>query len=200
VPVQTEMRGRPADAGNAVRITTVPQTLMFPVSQAAHLRPPGIDVRAITSPGADLERFGWKERILCVSHSIAALSRADELVREKKLGALPAGSDDSVNGPERFRSPSLEKRAARQDSGIARGARVIGFVVRLVRDKGLDEFGRAWRSLRRAIPDLVLLPAGETESHEPLPEGTASQLRSDPRVWRLRCYVGRLHTLRRPAR
>jgi glycosyltransferase involved in cell wall biosynthesis len=58
----------------------------------------------------------------------------------------------------------------------------MGFVGRLVRDKGLVELSAAWTSLRDEFPRLDLLLVGDAEPHDPLPPNVLAQLRRDPRV------------------
>ena len=59
---------------------------------------------------------------------------------------------------------------------------MIGFVGRLVRDKGVVELATAWRSLREDYPSLHLLVVGRREAQDPVPPETMSTLESDPRV------------------
>jgi glycosyltransferase involved in cell wall biosynthesis len=266
----------PSASLRLVHVTTVPQTLMFLAGQAGYLRRRGIEVFAISSPGAALERFREAEgiecfpvsmerritpardlvalarlwvllrrirphivdahtpkggllgmtaaclagvpgriyhlhgmpfmtasglrrhllrateriasslatRVLCVSRSIAEVAAAAGLARDGKIGVLLGGSINGVDAAGRFRPPAdpNECRAWRAALGIPPDSRVIGFVGRLVREKGLAELARAWLALRREMPDLRLLLVGPHEPHDPIPEDVAAMLRTDPRV------------------
>ncbi len=272
---------RPEHARSAVRrrlvvhVTTVPQTLLFLTGQARHLRGRGFEVVAISSPGAELDRFRDGEgvaclavpmerritplrdlvalarlvrrlrelrpeivdahtpkggllgmmaaalagvpvrvyhlhglplvtatglrrrilratervaaslatRVLCVSRSVVEVAAAEGLAPREKLAVLLGGSIGGVDATGRFRPASPEeRRAARSAIGIPPEARVVGFVGRLVRDKGLVELTRAWTSLREELPDLRLLLVGPYEPQDPIPDDVASLLRADPRV------------------
>jgi glycosyltransferase involved in cell wall biosynthesis len=59
---------------------------------------------------------------------------------------------------------------------------VIGFVGRVVRDKGLIELAQAWRVLVEEYPSLHLLVAGPFEPQDPIPPDVEATLRNDPRI------------------
>ena len=121
-------------------------------------------------------------RVLCVSHTIAAVAAARDLVPDEKLGVLLSGSINGVD-VDRFRPARPEERcAARAKLGLPADSRVVGFIGRLVRDKGLVELAAAWGVLREEMPDLWLVLVGPFESQDPVPEAVAGRLRSDPRV------------------
>ncbi|HEX7624786.1 MAG TPA: glycosyltransferase family 4 protein [Anaeromyxobacteraceae bacterium] len=122
-------------------------------------------------------------RILCVSHSIAAAAEQDDLVEPGKLTVLLGGSINGVDAGGRFQRPtSGESAAARAELGIPTSARVIGFVGRVVRGKGVVELARAWGRLRETMPDLWLLLVGPLEDQDPIPAEVVAALRADPRV------------------
>jgi glycosyltransferase involved in cell wall biosynthesis len=122
-------------------------------------------------------------RVLSVSHSNASLAVEEGLVPQRKIRVLLGGSINGVDA-ERFRPPSTqeERGASRAAVRIPRDARVIGFVGRLAREKGVAELAAAWRVLREEMPDLHLLLVGPDEPHDPLPPEVEAELRSDPRV------------------
>jgi len=59
---------------------------------------------------------------------------------------------------------------------------VIGFIGRIVRDKGIIELAGAWKELREEFPDLHLLLVGPHEPQDPIPAEIDRMLHSDPRV------------------
>lgn len=59
---------------------------------------------------------------------------------------------------------------------------MVGFVGRLVREKGLVELLAAWRTLREELPDLRLVLVGPREPYDPLPPEVVAALEGDPRV------------------
>ncbi len=122
-------------------------------------------------------------RVISVSHSNATVAVDEGLVARAKMRVILGGSINGVDS-ERFRPPaSAEARgAARAALGIPPDARVVGFVGRLAREKGLAELASAWRELREELPDLRLLLVGPHEPHDPLPPALERELRTDGRV------------------
>jgi glycosyltransferase involved in cell wall biosynthesis len=121
-------------------------------------------------------------RVLSVSHSVAREAIADGLVPAWKIGVVLGGSIGGVDA-QRFRpADEGERRAARQALRLPPDARVIGFVGRLVRDKGVGELAAAWRLLREEDPAARLVVLGPREEGDPLPPAVLAGLAADPRV------------------
>jgi glycosyltransferase involved in cell wall biosynthesis len=59
---------------------------------------------------------------------------------------------------------------------------VVGFVGRIVRDKGIVELYQAWKILRARDLNLHLLLVGPFDPQDPVPPGIESRLRKDPRA------------------
>lgn len=124
-------------------------------------------------------------RVLCVSSSIRELAIAEGLVDAGRIEVLGHGSINGVDAEGRFR-PGPESaaagRAERARWGIPEDALVIGFVGRVVRDKGIAELADAWKGLRVLFPAAHLLVVGAVESEDPLPPGVMEALQADQRV------------------
>ena len=58
----------------------------------------------------------------------------------------------------------------------------MGYVGRIVRDKGIAELESAWQLLKERFPNLFLLLVGPVEGHDPVPPQVLDSLRKDPRV------------------
>lgn len=124
-------------------------------------------------------------RVIAVSHSLRAAALAEGLCSPEKVTVLLGGSGNGVDSEGRFNPNLLEPgagRAMRRRLGIPEGAQVIGFVGRIVRDKGVRELVAAWRELRESYSDLHLVMVGDTEPRDPIPESVAEELRTDPRA------------------
>jgi len=134
---------------------------------------------------ADRTSCRLAHRVLCVSRSLRELAVAEGLVAPGRIEVPGHGSINGVDAASRFR-PGQESEAAgraeRARLGIPTGALVIGFVGRLVRDKGLVELTEAWGRLRQELPEAHLLVVGSPEAEDPLPPGLVDALRLDPRV------------------
>jgi glycosyltransferase involved in cell wall biosynthesis len=97
---------------------------------------------------------------------------------------LLAGSGHGVDATGVFdpRQAARAREKTRDQLGIPRDALVIGFVGRMVRDKGLVELVKAWELLRDAHPTLHLLVAGRFEPQDPVPSDVEAILTSDTRI------------------
>ncbi|MGC4121296.1 MAG: glycosyltransferase family 4 protein [Myxococcales bacterium] len=126
---------------------------------------------------------GLATQVLCVSRSYAELTSRYRLAPDRKVGVLLAGSINGVD-TRAFRPPGSreERRAARRALGVPEDARVVGFVGRLARDKGIVELAEAWQRLREELPDAHLVLVGPYEEGDPVPQPVLTQLLSDPRV------------------
>jgi glycosyltransferase involved in cell wall biosynthesis len=122
-------------------------------------------------------------RVLCVSRSVAEVAVRDGIAPREKITVLLGGSINGVDAERRFRPADAEgRRSARAALGLPPEARVIGFVGRVVREKGVVELRDAWRALRDALPDARLVLVGPREPHDPIPPEVAAGLEGDPRV------------------
>jgi len=122
-------------------------------------------------------------RVLCVSHSVREVAIAEGLCPAEKIRVLLGGSINGVDADGRFKpaDPTV-RRACRKEYGIGEECRVIGFMGRVVRDKGIVELVEAWGQLRSEFEDLHLLVVGPAEAEDPLPKDAKLALESDPRI------------------
>lgn len=128
---------------------------------------------------------GLAHQVLCISPSLRDVLIADRLCPATKIEVLEHGSIDGVEAERTFNPAAISSETAarvRARYRIPLDAPLIGFVGRVVRDKGLIELTQAWRALRETYPSLHLLVAGPFESEDPIPSDAAKTLRSDPRV------------------
>ncbi len=135
----------------------------------------------------------WTDRIACrCSHQVIAVSKSirDVAVRERlcpaeKIKVLCNGSINGVDAIGQFNPifHNLEsRRLLRQKHQIPIDAPVVGYVGRIVRDKGMAELAQAWSILRKEYPALHLLLVGPFEPQDPAPKEVESLFRSDPRI------------------
>jgi glycosyltransferase involved in cell wall biosynthesis len=161
----------------------------------------GVPVRIYHMRGLPLmSATGWKRRllwstewltcrlaheVLCVSHSLRREALREKLTAPSKITVLAGGSGNGVDAADRFhpeRVGSNARGATREELGIPSTATVIGFVGRIVRDKGVIELTRAWESIREDFPEAHLLLVGPFESQDPVPVEIETVLRGDTRV------------------
>lgn len=125
------------------------------------------------------------DRVLAVSFSLSQQALDMGFCSPAKIRVLSCGSSNGVDAKGRFNpykiNPDLP-RAIRNLYQIPSDALVIGYVGRIVRDKGMVELGEAWQRLRDAFPELYLLLVGPLEPQDPIPDLLLKQLEDDPRV------------------
>jgi glycosyltransferase involved in cell wall biosynthesis len=126
-------------------------------------------------------------RVVCVSESLRRRAVELGLVPAAKLQVLGAGSSNGVD-VDRFAAAAADgerTESLRRELGLAglsQPAPVIGFVGRFVQDKGIEDLAAAFHGIVRDRPDTRLLLLGDFEPGDPVPDGLAERLRSDPRV------------------
>jgi glycosyltransferase involved in cell wall biosynthesis len=122
-------------------------------------------------------------RVIAVSHSVRSRIVEEGVCRGDKVKVLARGSGNGVDAAGRFTPLGEPVRAGtRARHGIPRQALVVGFVGRLVLDKGVAELASAWECLRESHPRLHLVLAGDLDEADPMPAEVIDRLRSDPRV------------------
>lgn len=124
-------------------------------------------------------------RVFCVSHSIRNVAICEGLCDPAKIIVPLGGSVNGIDADGRFNPDSRSHPSvveARRRCGIPDDAQVIGFVGRIVRDKGLIELITAWRELRDKFPALHLVVVGPFEPQDPVPAEVEQILRTDPRI------------------
>jgi glycosyltransferase involved in cell wall biosynthesis len=123
-------------------------------------------------------------QVLCVSHSLREVVVEEGICSAAKIQVLLGGSGNGVDAAGRF-DPARWTRShdeVRDRYAIPRDAVVIGFIGRLVRDKGVVQLVEAWKVLREEHPELHLLVVGGFEPRDPVPAPARAVLCSDPRV------------------
>lgn len=147
----------------------------------------------MTATGLRRRLLWWSERVscllahqvFCVSASLRDAAVSEGLCRPDKMAVIRHGSINGVDAETSF-NPAIvgapARTATRAGLGIPLDAQVIGFVGRVVRDKGLIELVAAWQTLRAERPELHLVVVGTLEPQDPLPPEAERLLQTDPRV------------------
>lgn len=147
----------------------------------------------LSSQGVKRSLLRWSERVacklahqvLCVSQSIREIAVQERLCPSDKIKVIASGSGQGVDASTRFNPERISQsqiHALRQQLGIPPDAQNLGYVGRLVRDKGMVELHAAWQNLRERYPRLHLLLVGEFEPQDPVPSAVRKGLAEDPRV------------------
>ena len=125
------------------------------------------------------------DRIFAVSFSIRQTVVRAGICPGNKIHVLAKGSSNGVDSAGRFNPEKLPagiREEIRQRYRIPLNSLVIGYVGRIVKDKGIVELEEAWQSLRYDFPDVYLLMVGVVEPQDPVPPAVMARLEEDPRV------------------
>lgn len=125
------------------------------------------------------------EKITCkLSHKIFAVSKSVRNVAleqgfgdSNKIELIGEGTCNGIEARNRLNPdnyPVNTRSVIRSKYGIPKDAKVLCFVGRIVRDKGVVELVEAWQKLQKEFADIYLLIIGEHESDDAVgPEITA---------------------------
>jgi len=123
-------------------------------------------------------------KIVCNSKSLCQTFLNHHLAPPQKLIVLGHGSSNGVD-PERFLpSHSLLADAARlrNELGIPNNARVLGYVGRFTKDKGIVELIETYDQILQTYPNTHLLLVGDFENGDPVPPKVRERIISDPQI------------------
>jgi len=121
-------------------------------------------------------------QVFCVSQSIGEVAVEQALCPREHLEVLGNGSIGGVDACHRFNPALHDAMKTREQYNLPPNAFVIGYVGRVVRDKGIIELTKAWQTLREERDDLHLFIVGPFEPQDPIPRDIEQFLRRDPRV------------------
>ena len=158
----------------------------------------GVPIRFYHMRGLPMETAtGWKyhllrttetiscalaHQVIAVGHSLRHTAIDAAVCPPDKICVLANGSGQGVDAKERFNPERFDARhreVLRNQLGIPLDATVVGFVGRLVADKGINELTEAWQRLRNRYADAHLVLIGPFEERDPVPNSTRQILEED---------------------
>ncbi len=124
------------------------------------------------------------QRVYCVGESLRQRALELRLAPASKLRVLGAGTANGIDVQRFARTPALleRSRALRERLHLPADAPVVGFVGRLVRDKGVAELIGAFGELKRVFPNLILLLVGPLENYDGLDAELRKRITGDPQI------------------
>ncbi len=146
----------------------------------------------LTSSGIKRRILFLSEKICCkFAHQIFAVSRANMKVAidcgicsDRKIKIIAYGSINGVDAENRYNPRKISYKEIdeiKKSYGITKNNIVIGFVGRIVRDKGIIELYDAWQSLKKKY-NINLFIIGQEEEKDPVPPNYIKSLKKDSRV------------------
>ena len=122
--------------------------------------------------------------VICVSKSVREKLIAERLIQPDRAIVVASGSSHGVNATRFEATPERMAQAVeiRRKYQIPVDSRVVGFVGRLVKDKGIIELVEALKLVEIKYPDMWLLLVGDWESGDAVPSEYVDWLVAHPRV------------------
>ena len=116
-------------------------------------------------------------RVLCVSPSVREEAIAAGVVSAARAHVLGSGTVNGVD-LDRFRNPPAPDVISelRDQLGLPVGSRVVGYIGRFARDKGLNELIEAFAQVERNRPDVRLLVIGGFDQSDPVANATRERI------------------------
>lgn len=111
-------------------------------------------------------------QVLCVSPSVLMIAERAGVCASGHGKVLLSGSINGVDATGEYDPDRLleEGAATRRRLNIPENDLVIGYVGRIVAEKGVGQLVEAWKVLHRTHNGLRLLVVGDTEEQDPLPD------------------------------
>jgi glycosyltransferase involved in cell wall biosynthesis len=130
---------------------------------------------------------GAAQRVFCVGESLRTRALELKLAAPHKLKVLANGTANGIDSAYFSRSPDVlsAARALQERLKIPSGCPVIGFVGRLVQDKGVAELIAAFQQLRPEFPGIKLLLVGPFEDYDGLSVELRDAIGQDEEVLQL---------------
>lgn len=125
------------------------------------------------------------DRVWCDSFSMRDYMIRASLCPAAKIVVFGQGSVGGVDAQGVFAPQKYDqamRETLKEQLAIPKRSRVLGFVGRIVKDKGMHELAGAWRALRQEFPDVHLLLVGPIEVRDPLQADDLEMFQADPRI------------------
>jgi glycosyltransferase involved in cell wall biosynthesis len=125
------------------------------------------------------------DRVVAVGDSLRDVAIEERLARAGKIRVLGEGSSNGVDAEGEFdpgRLPEGTRGSIREQYEIPAEAAVVGFVGRLVRDKGIEDLMEAWEQVRRRFPEAYLLVCGPKGERDAISDETFRRMQRDVTV------------------
>lgn len=124
-------------------------------------------------------------KVVCVSKSIQEISDKDKLNSPEKNVVLSLGTCNGIDTQSKY-NPNIyqtkEKDELRSKLGINQNDFIVGFVGRLVKDKGIDELILAWEDVKFNVKNAKLLLVGPVEERDAISDYSKNKILNEPSI------------------
>ena len=124
-------------------------------------------------------------KVVCVSNSVKERSETDQLNNFNKNIVLGLGTCNGIDTENRFNpnKKSIETiNELKEKYKITSEDKIVGYVGRLVKDKGIDDLINAWKIVKLSYPKAKLLLVGPIEDKDSISENSKKQILVDPSI------------------
>ena len=124
-------------------------------------------------------------KVVCVSHSVKKISERDKLNNHFKNIVLGLGTCNGIDTEIKFNPERKELTALsnlKNNLQLSDNNFVIGYVGRLVKDKGINELIEAWEILTAEHDNLKLLLVGPIEDRDTISEKSKMIIEADKNI------------------
>lgn len=125
------------------------------------------------------------KKVVCVSHSVKKISEEDKLNSPTKNIILGLGTCNGIDTENKFNPKKTDLTILskiRKDLQFFEDNFVIGYVGRLVKDKGINELIESWKILSVKHKNLKLLLVGPIEERDAISEESKKIIESDKNI------------------
>lgn len=124
-------------------------------------------------------------KVVCVSNSVKKISILDKLNDPQKNIVLGLGTCNGIDTEEKFNPQNVDPTIVndlRNKYNLTEGDFVIGYVGRLVRDKGINELVAAFLILQSKYKKCKLLLVGPLEDRDSITDYTKKEIQSNDSI------------------
>jgi len=133
-------------------------------------------------------------QVVCVSPSVLEISNQQHLSSKEKNVILNKGTCNGIDALNKFNKSKVNDELVRnlkERYDISSKDRVIGFVGRLVNDKGINELLSAWKQLTKNTLNVKLLLIGPVEARDTISSELLAYITNTPNI----IYTGMIDDL-----
>ncbi len=124
-------------------------------------------------------------KVVCVSHSVKKISEKDHLNNPSKNIILGLGTCNGIDTEDKFNPQKISYKIIQKlalENNISETDFVIGYVGRLVKDKGINELIKAWKSLNEKYGNVKLLLVGPIEERDAVSEESKKSIEEEKNI------------------
>ena len=122
------------------------------------------------------------KKVVCVSESILEISNREKLSPRKINIIFGKGTPNGIDCYGRFNEENISKETRNElmeQYKISSENKVVGYVGRLVKDKGIVELYESWQLLKKEVDNITLLLVGPFEERDGINQEIKDKIFSD---------------------